>query len=109
MSRTDKILEERGQVYGPFIKIAGVSQEFKRTLESSPKYRILRADQVESLELILHKIARIICGDPDHVDSWDDISGYAQLVVKRLTQAPEPVSQSSSKSEECVKWTPPTK
>ena len=34
--------------------------------------------------MILHKVARILNGDPDYVDSWADIAGYAQLVVNIL-------------------------
>ena len=38
----------------------------------------------ESLEMLAHKVARILNGNPDYVDSWHDVSGYATLVEKRL-------------------------
>jgi hypothetical protein len=41
-------------------------------------------DQSEALEMIAHKIARILNGDPNYVDSWLDIAGYATLVAERL-------------------------
>lgn len=41
-------------------------------------------DQVEALEMIAHKIGRIINGDPNYADSWHDIAGYAKLVADRL-------------------------
>ena len=41
-------------------------------------------DQLEALDMIAHKIARIINGDPDYADSWHDIAGYAKLVADRL-------------------------
>jgi len=44
----------------------------------------LAADQREALEMIAHKIARIINGDPNYADSWVDIAGYAKLVSDRL-------------------------
>ena len=44
----------------------------------------LAADQIEALDMIFHKIGRIINGDPDYVDSWVDIAGYAKLVADRL-------------------------
>jgi hypothetical protein len=34
--------------------------------------------------MICSKLARLACGDADHVDSWHDIAGYATLVVKDL-------------------------
>ena len=42
------------------------------------------ADQNEALQMICHKIARIVNGDPDYADSWVDIAGYAKLVADRL-------------------------
>jgi len=46
----------------------------------------LDADQQEALEMIAHKIARILNGDPNYVDSWVDIAGYAKLVADRLAK-----------------------
>ena len=34
--------------------------------------------------MIVHKLARIVNGNPDKVDSWVDIAGYATLVAERL-------------------------
>jgi hypothetical protein len=36
------------------------------------------------LEMIAHKIARILSGDPNHRDHWEDIAGYAELVVREI-------------------------
>jgi hypothetical protein len=44
----------------------------------------LDADQLEALEMICHKIGRIVNGDPNYADSWIDIAGYAKLVADRL-------------------------
>lgn len=44
----------------------------------------LQPDQQEALDMICHKIGRILNGDPDYADSWHDIAGYAQLVADRL-------------------------
>lgn len=33
----------------------------------------------EALDMILHKIGRIVAGDPMHADHWHDIAGYALL------------------------------
>lgn len=51
---------------------------------SQPKYPDLAPDQKEALEMLAHKIGRILNGDPDYADSWDDIAGYATLVANRL-------------------------
>jgi hypothetical protein len=46
----------------------------------------LSVGQREALEMIGHKIARILVGDPGHVDSWLDVAGYAQLVVREMVE-----------------------
>ena len=82
----DKILQERAQSYGTFVSLAKTAQEFKSVLyrELGSRNKRLADDQTESLDMILHKIARIINGNADHVDSWADIAGYATLVAERL-------------------------
>jgi hypothetical protein len=78
-------LEERGKMYGPFKGHAHISQTLKYVIRSNtPNSLHLAADQQEALEMICHKISRIINGDPNYADSWRDIAGYAQLVADRL-------------------------
>jgi hypothetical protein len=36
------------------------------------------------MDMIFSKLARIINGDANHIDSWLDIAGYAKLVSDRL-------------------------
>lgn len=77
-------LAERGSRYGPFPGHAAVTQSIKDKLRSFPGWHALEVDQREALDMIAHKIGRIINGDPNYDDSWIDIAGYATLVVKRL-------------------------
>ncbi len=82
----DAILEERGKRYGMFIGHATITQRLKDIIDSNLKHRdkVLTDDQQEALDMICHKIGRIVNGDPDYADSWDDIAGYAKLVGDRL-------------------------
>lgn len=84
MDQITSILVERGSRYGKFEDHARISQAIKSVMFNSRENLELTSDQRESLEMIAHKIARIINGDPDYVDSWIDIAGYAQLVADRL-------------------------
>lgn len=79
-------LQERGSRYGKFIGHAMVTQELKGVIRDqlAIRARTLADDQQEALEMICHKIGRIVNGDPDYADSWHDIAGYAQLVADRL-------------------------
>jgi hypothetical protein len=80
----DNILQERGQRYGSFEDNAATSQALKKVLHMNDDWLNLNYDQREALDMICHKMARIINGDPNYVDSWADIAGYATLVANRL-------------------------
>ncbi len=77
-------LAERGSRYGVFTEHARITQTLKAMMRNSPRWAQLRADQEEALEMIAHKIGRILNGDPNYADSWVDIAGYAKLVADRL-------------------------
>lgn len=82
----DAILADRGSKYGKFEDHARVTCELIRTLVTRISERDLKLayDQIEALHMICHKLGRIVNGDPDYADSWDDIAGYAKLVGDRL-------------------------
>lgn len=84
MTDVTEILEERGSRYGPFITHAAITQGLKRLAYGYIPDDKLSVDQIEALDMIFHKIGRIINGDPDYADSWVDIAGYAKLVADRL-------------------------
>lgn len=82
----DPLLAERKKQYHPhgdYIDVARVSQDLKRILAINTRVK-LHDDQAESLHMICNKLARIVNGNPDLVDHWADLSGYAQLVANRL-------------------------
>ena len=86
-TNVDATLAERGSRYGKFKDHAEITQKLKRAIfrHMNTVSRVdLAADQLEALEMICHKIGRIVNGDPDYVDSWVDIAGYAKLVADRL-------------------------
>jgi hypothetical protein len=82
----DAVLAERGARYGKFNGHAEVSQRLKKVIwnELYKRDKQLADDQQEALEMVCHKIARIVNGDADYDDSWRDLAGYAQLIVDRL-------------------------
>lgn len=86
LTKVEETLKERGKQYGPFRSQAYISQELKHIMNSNGCWYRLLPDQREGLEMIVHKIARILNGNPDFIDSWVDIAGYAQLVANRLKE-----------------------
>jgi hypothetical protein len=83
-TNVNEMLAGREARYGSFEDHAAISQVIKGILQSRPKWDRLDHDQKEALEMIAHKIARILNGDPNYADNWIDIAGYATLVANRL-------------------------
>lgn len=80
------ILQERGNNYGDFITVANLTQHLeyvtlKHFHDVHPEGSQLPNFMKESLHMIFQKIARAVNGNPFYDDSWQDIAGYAQLVV----------------------------
>ena len=72
------ILGERAKTHGDWRETSEVAQRLVAAVSSHGQMR-LSPQQREAVEMILRKVARIVCGDPAHPDHWDDIIGYARL------------------------------
>lgn len=80
------VLNERGERYGTFVDNASTSQHIKSIISLSIRNNKspFNHEHIEALEMIAHKMSRIVNGDPNYRDNWVDIIGYAQLVVDLL-------------------------
>ena len=83
MAELNEILIERGMQYGEFKSQAEISQLLKMDMRTLAWFD-LEPYKREALEMISHKIARIVNGNSNNKDSWNDIAGYAKLVVDRI-------------------------
>lgn len=84
MKKIETTLAEREKTYGDYEDVAKISQFLKQILWDGKQYHNLMSFQLESLDMICNKMARIVNGDPKYKDSWHDIEGYAKLVSDRL-------------------------
>lgn len=75
----EKTLKERGSNYGPYLDNASLTQDLMDCILNHPNFSELGSDHRETIHMIFHKISRIVNGDPDFIDSWHDIEGYARL------------------------------
>jgi hypothetical protein len=75
----NEMLDARGSRYGAFVEHARITQAIKSAMQSGQSWKWLSLSQKEALEMVAHKIGRIVNGDPDYDDSWVDIVGYVQL------------------------------
>lgn len=79
-------LQARQGTHGSFRDNAGVSRTLKHVMRQLPGWPGLTDVQQEALEVIQTKIARILTGDPNLIDHWRDVIGYASLVVEDLAE-----------------------
>lgn len=85
----EQVLEERGTRYGVFTGQARIAQSLhivlRQGMEMAGKNIFdFTPDELEAMNMIVNKIARIYNGDNHYSDSWRDIAGYATLVADRL-------------------------
>ena len=86
MAKTDQILKQRQKTHGSFTTHAAIAQDLKSVMQNSDNWDQLTAVQKESLEMIQHKVARILNGNPGFKDHWDDIAGYSTLVARECKE-----------------------
>lgn len=80
-------LKERAATHGKYPDHAQCTQELKEVVRRfQMSWSRLTHCQREALDMILHKIGRVIAGNADHADHWHDIAGYAMLVEKEIAK-----------------------
>lgn len=84
MTDINETLSQRQSTHGEFLTHALIAQSIKCQMFNAHGYAVLSAMQREALDMIAHKIARILNGNPDVHDHWHDIAGYATLVADKL-------------------------
>ena len=88
MRNIEQLLNNKANeyTYGDYQDRARMAQALKAALvaEAVEPYENLDPVVRESLEMICHKISRIVNGDPYEPDHWHDIAGYATLVPRQM-------------------------
>lgn len=81
----EQTLQDRKKTHGDFSYHALITQNIKCMMnENRSRWAGLSPSQRKALEMIAHKIGRILAGNPNEPDHWHDIAGYATLVQKEL-------------------------
>ena len=85
---SDELAVSRNPQYGTFAKRAELLIDLKALLHKHlvdiGDERKLSPSQQVAIGEVLNKLTRIVNGDPDKIDSWADIAGYATLITKEL-------------------------
>lgn len=82
----DPLLQEREKTHGKFAENAAVTQRLKLIIRgdgpSAPintGFDRMKMVHREALDMIALKLSRILSGQANFKDHWDDIAGYAKL------------------------------
>lgn len=78
--------EIRGKTHGDFSQNATTAQQIKDLMRGKHGWDTMALVHRESLDLIATKLARILVGDADFKDHWNDIEGYARLAKDRASK-----------------------
>ena len=82
----DDVLNQRQKTHGNFADVAEIAQTIKDAIDTLGSGELSHTHR-EALDLIATKMARIVSGDPNNIDHWLDIEGYARLVRNILERA----------------------
>jgi len=74
----DPLLQEREKTHGSFQRNAEISIKLKLLFNDFGADRFKYVHQ-EALGMIALKLSRILSGQANFKDHWDDIAGYAKL------------------------------
>lgn len=98
MSKTAKdITKERQHTHGDWDEGAAIAVDVMDKLRDGEAWDEMTPGMQEAIHMIVHKMQRIVSGNPHVKDHWDDIGGYAELVSRRLAPPSQPRSPSPRK------------
>jgi len=84
-------LAERHGTHGDFTDNSQVTEDIMDTLRKSPQWNSMPAFSKTAIYMIVHKIARIVCGNFSFDDHWKDIQGYAKISEDRFNAQPKDI------------------
>lgn len=103
-----ELLNERQTQYGNFHTFANLSQTLNNIIlqhyanthvNSEGKVQPMPEFVMEAIHMICHKLSRIANGNPYHLDSWQDIAGYALLPVQIIEGAQKAAMEQQAQAE----------
>ena len=97
-----RLLDARGRTHGDYVDHARATQRLKGVIADELGRRHARGQPdlslcaLEALDMIMHKLGRIIAGKWDHPDHWNDLAGYARLVAESVGAGLRPEGSGAS-------------
>lgn len=95
MTETTHLIDEREKTHGKYAEVAECLHRLNqvcaahavrsgKTVFPTSSKTVFPIPLAVALGMINVKIARIVCGDQNHLDHWRDIAGYAELALREI-------------------------
>lgn len=79
-----EIIPNRDHQHGGVESVGEISQRIKSAMRLGKNWNDLSPGRQESLDMIAHKIARILSGnDPHDSEHWIDLIGYGHAAMRQ--------------------------
>lgn len=76
----EALLDAREKTHGSFALNAHYGQTLREAFRASPGWPKANSRTREALDYLAGKLSRILSGQPNEAQHWEDIAGYAELV-----------------------------
>ena len=77
-------IPNRDHQHGGMEAVGQLSQSIKISIHAGINWHMLTPGEQEALDMIAHKIGRILSGnDPHDPEHWTDLAGYAHAAMRR--------------------------
>ena len=97
-------IPNRDHQHGGMEAVGSLAQSLKIPIHHGTNWHLLTPGEQEALDMIAHKIARILSGaDPHDPEHWTDLAGYSHAAMRSrspLEGEPEPVVPSLQRISE---------
>lgn len=100
----NEILEQREKTHGDYTTVAKIAQTLKKVIGwyiyGDYSQLKISESQKEALDMICSKIARICNGNANKPEHWEDIAGYAMLIIRELEKQEQEKDEKEENEEE---------
>ena len=86
---TDLTIPNRDEQHGGLEAVGLLAQNMKGTLRAGANWHRLTPAQREALDMMMHKVARILSGDSQLRDHWLDAAGYPLCIARMMEEGCE--------------------
>jgi hypothetical protein len=86
-------IPNRDEQHGGLEAVGQISQNLKGCIRAGCNWHRLTPAQREALDMMMHKVARILSGDSQLRDHWLDAAGYPLCIARMIEESSDERAQ----------------